>query len=335
MISPTLKCVTSIFLLWSSVNAQITLPTVTGCVGNPAGTATFTTDLTIETGSERIVAGDFWNQLGAVWILSTDTEGIEFSQPGIPGYGAGPGGGDIPAAAESALVLDPSKTAWTLSVPTSSLGGEWDIVFQGAAPTASSAAASSQSASSAVASSTTAASPVSSSAAVTVAKRYEAARPSSYDEAAAPRTTTTANYPPTKFQRPLPRGAKFRRQTDAGQFHLIIKGSYPCLGPAAPSQTSSGNPQIASQCVNNQISTDVSAWTTYAVFVFIPSTDLVLIGYTGSILHVQPIGCCSSSSNGAAGIWRFANPQRRESSRGNVYLQCPYAMSLTQECNLS
>ena len=268
MVSPILKTVTPIFLLWSSVNAQITLPTVTGCVGNPAGTATFTTDLTIETGSERIVAGDFWNQLGAIWVLSTDTEGIEFSQPGIPGYGAGFGGGDIPAAAESALILDPSKTAWTLSVPTSSLGGEWDIDFQAAAPTASSAAASTQPASPAAASSTTtdpAASPASTSAAVTVAKRYEAARPSNYDEAAAPKTTTIVRSPPTKFQRPLPRGAKFRRQTDAGQFHLTIKGSYPCLGPAAPSQTSSGNPQIASQCVNNQISTDASAWTTYAV----------------------------------------------------------------------
>jgi len=59
MASHLLKKTSPLFLFWSCVNAQITLPTVTGCVGNPAGTATFSTDLSISTGSERIVAGDF------------------------------------------------------------------------------------------------------------------------------------------------------------------------------------------------------------------------------------------------------------------------------------
>ena len=269
MISPTSKIVSALLVLfWSSVNAQITLPTVTGCVGNPAGTATYSTDLTVATGTERIVAGDFWNQLGAVWVLSTDTEGIEFSQPGIPGYGAGFGGGGPPAAAESALVLDPSKTAWTLSVPASSLGGEWDIDFAANTPTPSSAAASTPVA--ATSSSASTASVVFSSSAdpsVTVAKRYAPARPSrvGVDQEPAPKTTSRV-FPQGHPQQPMPVGAKFRRQADAGQFHLIISGSYPCLGPAA-SQTASasGNAAIASQCTNNEISTNIAAWTTYGV----------------------------------------------------------------------
>ena len=199
-----LRNLSPVFLLLSPANAQISLPTLTGCVGNPAGTATFSTSLSLVTGSERIPAGDFWNQLGAVWVFSTDTEGIDFSQPGIPGYdGAGFGGGGPPAAAESALVLDPSKTAWTLSVPTSSLGGEWDIDFEASSPTPSSAAAST----SAVAVSSPSSSdspsstgtPASSSAApsVTVAKRYEPARPSRFgvNEEPAPKTTTVASPP--------------------------------------------------------------------------------------------------------------------------------------------
>lgn len=120
-------------LLCSTVKAQITLPSLTGCVGNPTGTATYSTQMTVETGTERIVAGDFWSQLGAVWVFSSDSEAAEFGQPGIPGFGAGFGGGGPPAAAQGALKLDPSKTAWTLSVPTSSLGGEWDIVFAASA----------------------------------------------------------------------------------------------------------------------------------------------------------------------------------------------------------
>ncbi len=275
MASHILKKTSPLFLFWSCVNAQITLPTVTGCVGNPAGTATFSTVLSVSTGSERIVAGDFWNQLGAVWILSTDTEGIELSQPGIPGYGAGFGGGGPPAAAESALILDPSKTAWTLSVPTSSLGGEWDIDFEASTPTASSAAGSAQPSSAAGASSAAASSapiasssssdPTTSTPLPTVAKRYEPARPSRFgaDEVQAPKTTNVVVLP-NRPQRPMPVGAKFRRQTDTGQFHLIITGSLPCLGPSV-SQTVSDNPTIASQCENNDISTNAAAWTTYGV----------------------------------------------------------------------
>ena len=259
------KSISPLILLYTSVNAQITLPTVTGCIGNPAGTATFTTDLSVETGTERIVAGDFWNQIGAVWIFSTDTEGIEFSQPGIPGYGAGFGGGGPPAAAESALKLDDSKTEWTLVVPASTLGGEWDIDFAASASTGSSAAVSpSSSAASSSApppssSVTSAASPLPTSSAAAIAKRYLRAN----DELAP--QTTSVGFLPRRLQKPMPVGAKFRRQAAAGQVHLIISATLPCLGPSA-SATVSGNPTIASECDNNDISTNAAAWTTYGVF---------------------------------------------------------------------
>ena len=279
MASHLSKHLSPFFILLSAVNAQVSLPTLTGCVGNPAGTATFSTSLSLSTGTERIPAGDFWNQLGAIWIFSTDTEGIDFSQPGIPGYGAGFGGGGPPAAAESALVLDPSKTAWTLNVPTSSLGGEWDIVFGASSPTPSSAAASTStaaasspsSADSATSPSSTGAAASSPAAPATVAKRYDPARPSRFgmNEEPVPKTTTVAS-PPRQPQRPIPVGAKFRRQAASGQFNLIIKGSYPCLGPSpVTTGTASGNAQIASECVNNDISTNAAAWTTYGVLLFL------------------------------------------------------------------
>lgn len=248
-----------LLLLCSTVEAQITLPTLTGCIGNPTGTATFSTSTSIATGSESIPAGDFWNQLGAVWIFSTDTEGIEFTQPGIPGYGAGFGGGGPPAAAESALILDPSKTAWTLSVPASSLGGEWDIVFEASTPTASAASSSTP----AAAATTTSAAATSLAAAAKV-RRYEPARPieARIDDAAAPRVTAK----PRRALKRMPVGAKFRRQAaSSGNFNLIISGALPCQGPASPSSTASGNAAIASSCVNNEISTQPSVWSTYGV----------------------------------------------------------------------
>ena len=263
-----------LFLMWSSVNAQITLPTITGCVGNPAGTATYTTDLSISTGSERIVAGDFWNQLGAIWILSTDSKDIEFSQPGIPGYGAGFGGGGPPAAAESAITLDPSKTAWTLSVPTSSLGGAWDIDFEAAPPSSSSATPSSVAVASSAprvsfsASADPAPPPSSTGPAVTMVKRYASAQPSHlriYEESA-PKTSTIATFP-RRPQKPMPAGVMFRRQAASGKFHLIIKALLPCLGPQPTQTMASGNAVIASECLNNDISTNAAAWTTYGVCV--------------------------------------------------------------------
>lgn len=123
------------FLLASTVRSQITISDVpqASCAGNVAtGTATFSTEMTLPTGSQRIPAGDFWDQMGAVWVLSTDTEGVEFSDLGIPGAGAQ---ADIPQMDISALQINTAtRTAWTLAVPTVSGANEYDIVFVAAPP---------------------------------------------------------------------------------------------------------------------------------------------------------------------------------------------------------
>lgn len=63
------------FILLSSARAQISLSDipVASCVGNViSGTATFSTSMSLATGlSQNIPAGDFWTQIGAVWVFST------------------------------------------------------------------------------------------------------------------------------------------------------------------------------------------------------------------------------------------------------------------------
>ncbi|MCJ1272566.1 hypothetical protein MMC21_000352 [Puttea exsequens] len=76
--------------------------------------------------TQRIPAGDYWNQSGAVWVFSTDTAGIQFGFAAIPGEGAP--GASIPQAAADAIKIDSKDSAWTLSVPSPSVG-EYDIVF--------------------------------------------------------------------------------------------------------------------------------------------------------------------------------------------------------------
>ena len=121
-------------LLVSYGNAQISIPIndvpTSSCIGNPVGTATFTSDVTVSTGSINVPAGDFWNQAGALWEFSMDTKGFAFEGPGIPGYGAGFGSGnDIPDAAESAIKLSNDKSTISIIIPTKTIGGEWDIVW--------------------------------------------------------------------------------------------------------------------------------------------------------------------------------------------------------------
>ena len=123
------------FLLISYSDAQgpISINSVptSGCVGNPVGTATFTSDVTLATGEVRVPAGSFWNQAGALWEFSTDSKGSAFQDPGIPGYGAGFGSAnDIPAAAESAVKLSNDKSTISIVIPTSINGREWDVVWQ-------------------------------------------------------------------------------------------------------------------------------------------------------------------------------------------------------------
>lgn len=203
--------------------------------------------MTIETGSQRIPAGDFWEQMGAVWVFSTDSEGIEFSGLGIPGTGAQ---SDIPQMDIDALVLDDSKTAWTLNVPTASGANQYDIVFQAATPTATGAATSTP------APSTTPA-PLSTSASAAV------------EQSSTVSATTTAV--PARFRRREPFGAQLapRASATGGTFNLIVSGVYKCnLNPSiglVPGPTvTGGNPTVAAQCSKNSISTNKAAWTAYA-----------------------------------------------------------------------
>lgn len=126
------------FAFFPSVQAQIALFNipVASCAGNViSGTATYSTSMSLATGtSQRIPAADFWTQFGAVWVFSTDTAEVKFGYASIPGVGSG--SASIPQAARDAIKLDPSGTAWTLSVPSPTVG-EFDIVFAIGMPTSS------------------------------------------------------------------------------------------------------------------------------------------------------------------------------------------------------
>lgn len=238
-----------------SVRAQITLSEiqVASCASNViAGTASYSTDMYLPTDEpQRIPAGNFWDQGGAVWEFSTDTPGIKFGFAEIPGTGAA----NIPQAGISAIVIDGSSTVWTLSVPTPS-AGEYDIVF-GIATTAVSPSTTSSVAS------TTTTEPAPTTIGTAAAKR---------------RRDLSFAIPlplPMKAKRRLLNGAQVRRGPQAtsappaGQYHLIIKGSYPCKdqpGIGAPSsQTGTSDPSIATACFQNSILPNSAAWAAYGV----------------------------------------------------------------------
>ena len=125
-------CYASLFALLPQSNADITLTGVptSACVGaNAAGTASFSSNLAVSTGNVQLAAGDYWNQAGAVWEFSTDTKGFAFSQPGIPGYGAGVTD-SIPEAAEDAFKLSDDKSTITFAVPSPTLGGSWEVLWE-------------------------------------------------------------------------------------------------------------------------------------------------------------------------------------------------------------
>ena len=266
----------------SSVQAQIVLSGF-ACVGNAIlGTATYTTDMVLPTGeSQRIPAGDFWDQSGAVWVFSTDTPGVIFGWAGIPGAGAE----DIPQADINALKIDDSSTAWTLSVPTPSVG-EYDIVFGVTTPGSSSGTAS-----------------VTAPPGIT-STTGTASTASITSTNGTPSPTTTTNAAVAKRRRhrsfvaPLPLsinaqrraldGAKVRRSTDttavpAGQYHLIIKGTYPCgndpgLGlQPPPSQTGTSDPALVTACSQNSILPSSNVWSAYEVSLMAAFKDLILV----------------------------------------------------------
>ena len=244
----------------TSVQAQITLSEVplASCSGNViSGTATYTTDMTLPTDeSQRIPAGDFWDQESAVWVFSTDTPGVIFEGLGIPGAGAG--SEDIPQADINALKIGASSTVWTLSVPTPSVG-QYDIVFG----------------------------------VTTSGTASTTAPPGTTNTAGTATTATTTNTAVAKrwgrrsFMAPLPLsnnansrgldGAKFRRASPAttavpaGQYHLIIKGTYPCADEPGlglqppPSQTGTSDPALVTACSQNSILPSSAVWSAYDV----------------------------------------------------------------------
>ena len=122
-----------LFISYSDAQGSISIGSVptSSCIGNPVGTATFTSDVTIPTGPIRVPADSFWNQAGALWEFSTDSKGLAFQDAGIPGYGAGFGSADdIPAAAESAIKLSNDRSTISVVVPTATIGGEWEVEWQ-------------------------------------------------------------------------------------------------------------------------------------------------------------------------------------------------------------
>ena len=282
----------------SCVQAQIALSEVplASCVGNAvSGTATYTTDMILPTDeSQRIPAGDFWDQEGAVWEFSTDTPGVEFMGLGIPGAGAE----DIPQADINALKVGDSSTVWTLSVPTPSVG-QYDIVFAVTTPSISGTAS-------------ITVPPGTTSTAGTVSTASITSTPSASmlpraDSTPSPTTTTNTavakRWRHRSFVLPLPLsinakrsalyGAKFRRASQAttavpaGQYHLSIKGTYPCADEPGlgvqppPSQSGTSDPRLVTACSQNSILPSSAVWSAYAVSLmaaFRPSLVLTVIG---------------------------------------------------------
>ena len=279
----------------SSVQAQIALSEVplASCAGNAiSGTATYSTDMMLPTDeTQRIPAGDFWDQFGAVWEFSTDTPGVKFGSLGIPGAGAE----NIPQADIDALKIDDSSTVWTLSVPTPSVG-EYDIVFALATPSGPSSGetATSGTAPTTVPPGTTNTAATASTASIT---------------SITPSPTTTTNPAVAKRWRhrslvlPLPLsvnakhralvGAKFRRApqatttTAAGQYHLIIKGTYPCADEPGlglqppPSQTGTSDPRLVTACSQNSILPSSAVWSAYEVSLMAAFRPSLVLTFTG------------------------------------------------------
>ena len=239
-----LKTAAIAFTLSASGQIIITDVPLDSCAGSPTGTATFSTDLTIPTGSQRIPAGDFWEQQGAQWVFSTDTEGIQFSDLAIPGAGAP--SVDVPQEDLDALKIDDSKTAWTLAAPSATNGRQFDIVFQAANPAQ-----------------TDVTTPQ------VVRRNINIGRDALANGQIAEGPSPT---PAPVLERRIRPGAKFRRQdTGAGNFHLIIEATFPCANDPAfglsPSETFTGspNPTVAASCSANKIPTDAAAWSAYKV----------------------------------------------------------------------
>lgn len=321
-------CTISVF----NVRAQIHIPSVPTdvCVTDIVTTATYSTKLTLETGSQLILAGNFWLQPGAQWTFSTDTKGLEFGAPQIPIPASQ---SSVPQSDRNALSLNGSKTQWTLTLPTTPPSGQdHNISFQaffGNSPNVTDSLAGTGSSYIPITISTTivpsgtlsgaipnsdnmtAASVTSTSSspnsmetsvsfwglsgsgprgppiptafstigfnnsnsgnaqASDVKRRWmPAASPRVKGRGPVPQSTNKPSLIETR--KPMPVGAKFRRQVVSQNFNLIIKGTWPCLQnpkgvPPTITTANPGNPTLASMCLNNDISMVSESWTAFRV----------------------------------------------------------------------
>ena len=117
MIWHEIACSFLLSFLFHSAKAQISISLIqedaSACPSGPVGSATYSTVQPYATGSQEIPAGEFWNQIGAVWTFSTDNDGVFFSDLG---FAVGPDGAG--PADSGAIKLGPSSKTWTLSVPS-------------------------------------------------------------------------------------------------------------------------------------------------------------------------------------------------------------------------
>ena len=266
------------FLVPSFVQSQITIQSVPAseCAGNPFGTATFSTEVSLATGSQRIVAGDFWQQAGAQWNFSTKSNGIMFCGLGIPGWGAQP---DIPKADHDALHIDDGNQ-WSLTLPTTPPSDQqFDIVFEAIASSVC------------ISQSRVVAAPTAGpSGSHTMAKASNSSLMSSSALRTGVTGSTNVRQTPSNMGRsngiaptrtPVPevkakREAvvarhRYRKRSASGDFSLTIQGSWGCLqnpDGTVPSPSVTSNPIVESLCANNEISTVTQSWSTYGVSVW-------------------------------------------------------------------
>ena len=86
-----------------AASEQITLPIIPTktCIGNQLATASYSTQLLLKTSDSYDLAGEFWNQSGAIWTFSTDTKDVKL---------------DLSESHEG-VKLNNSGSSWTMMVP--------------------------------------------------------------------------------------------------------------------------------------------------------------------------------------------------------------------------
>ena len=261
--------------------AQIILSSINGCTNNVSQIATYSTQLTLPTGLQRISHANIWQQRGTNWIISTDTKGITLKDLEVNKQEVIPG---ILQADHDMNSIDGSKTKLAISIPTTlPSGGQYDIIFNAVA---------SSSASFPTVAGVRTNSTYGSSASLIHGSKDSKQRSSGYGTATStsgtislmkrhtpehahatrvlPAGVTKTAISELKVQKHPPIGAKFRRSPSPTTFQLTIVGMSKCLsspsGTIANSTASvTSNAAVASMCSNNEISAVTQSWTTYSV----------------------------------------------------------------------